>query len=130
VAGAVFDANRERICDHGRHRRVGRLRDDGHDVREYGAASQLPPLDSFTRVDAVITDYNMPGKNGRQLIHETAARWPHMKFILVSGYLEDSEREQIEKEYGAQILNKPFHIGEAANLVAGMMGAASPRSSE
>jgi two-component system, cell cycle sensor histidine kinase and response regulator CckA len=81
-------------------------------------------------VDLLFTDYNMPGKSGRQLIHETYARWPQMKFILVSGYLEESDRQQIEKDYGAQILNKPFHIAEAATLVARMFGTVSHRPSE
>jgi CheY-like chemotaxis protein len=80
--------------------------------------------------DIVVSDYNMPGKSGRQLIHETAARWPHMKFILVSGYLEESDQQQIEKDYGAQILNKPFHIAEAAALVARMLGVVSHHASK
>ena len=41
-----------------------------------------------------------------------------------------AEIKQIEKEYGAQILNKPFHIAEAATLVARMLGALPPPSSK
>ena len=108
------------------------LKSAGYEVLVASSAEEaLEVLENEEKaVDLLFTDYNMPGKSGRQLIHETAARWPHMKFILVSGYLEESDREQIEKEYGAQILNKPFNISEAATLVATMLGAVSHHSSE
>jgi len=108
------------------------LKSAGYDVLVASSAEEaLEILENEAKtVDLLFTDYNMPGKSGRQLIHETAARWPHMKFILVSGFLEDSDRQQIEKEYGAQILNKPFHIAEAATLVAKMLGTVSHHSSK
>jgi CheY-like chemotaxis protein len=108
------------------------LKSAGYDVLVASSAEEaLEILENEAKtVDLLFTDYNMPGKSGRQLIHETAARWPHMKFILVSGFLEDSDRQQIEKEYGAQILNKPFHIAEAATLVARMLGALPQHSSK
>jgi signal transduction histidine kinase/CheY-like chemotaxis protein len=76
-----------------------------------------------TPVNLLFTDYNMPGMSGRQLIHQAAASWPEMKFILTSGFLEDDDRRQIEKEYGARILDKPFNISEAAGLIAEMLAS-------
>ena len=74
-----------------------------------------------TPVNLLFTDYNMPGMSGRQLIHQAAARWPEMKFVLTSGFLEDDDRRQIEKEYGARILDKPFHISEATELIGELL---------
>ena len=78
-------------------------------------------------VDLVFTDYNMAGINGRQLIDEIMQRWPgrKVKFILASGYLEDHERQQLEQDTRIRILDKPFNMREAAELIAEMLTPAS-----
>ena len=74
------------------------------------------------QIDLLLTDYNMPGKNGWQLIEEVARRWPPIKLILASGFLEDHERTQIEEDFGAHVLNKPYNISEATDLIAEILG--------
>ena len=68
--------------------------------------------------DLVFTDYNMTGKSGWQLMREASQQWPSLKFIMASGYLEEHERAEIEREFHARILNKPFHMSDAVQLVA------------
>ena len=72
-------------------------------------------------VDLLFTDYNMAGMNGWQLIRQATSHWPNMKCILASGYLEESERCQIEQDVNIRILNKPFHMRDAAGLIADML---------
>src|SRR5678816_4309538 len=48
---------------------------------------------TLEKIDLMLTDYNMPGISGLDLITQVHARWPTMKCILASGYLE----EDIEK---------------------------------
>lgn len=67
-------------------------------------------------VELVLTDYNMPGMNGVELIEQVAARWPKIKFVLASGYLEESTRQRILRT-GASILSKPYDLSDAAELV-------------
>lgn len=74
-------------------------------------------------VDLMFTDFNMPGRNGWQLIQEVAPKFPNMRIILSSGYLDDAERLQIESKYGVRILNKPYNISEATDLIAEILGA-------
>lgn len=74
------------------------------------------------RIDVLFTDLNMTGKNGLQLVREVAARWPKVKCVLASGYLEPAAREQLEQQYGARVLHKPFHVQEATQLVAELLG--------
>lgn len=69
-------------------------------------------------VDLMFTDFNMPGKNGWQLIQEVAPLYPSMRIILSSGYLDDAERFQIESKFRVRILNKPYNISEATDLIA------------
>ncbi len=72
-------------------------------------------------MDLVLTDFNMTGITGQQLIREISVRWPTTKCILASGYLEAEERTLVEEHLGARILNKPFNIREAAELIAQLL---------
>jgi PAS domain S-box-containing protein len=92
----------------------------GYDVLVASSAEQaLEMMECLDRpVDLLFTDYNMTGKNGAQLIREVSARWPGVRFVLVSGYLEESQRIQVEEELHARILHKPFNMREATDLVA------------
>ena len=72
-------------------------------------------------IKLLFTDYKMGKMNGLQLINHISQEHPKMKYILASGFLEDDEREAIEAESGTKILNKPFNISEAAEVVADLM---------
>lgn len=67
-------------------------------------------------VDLILTDYNMPGMNGADLVKQVAARWPAMKFILVSGYLDEKTRSSVEK-YDASLLLKPYAMHDVIKII-------------
>jgi two-component system cell cycle sensor histidine kinase/response regulator CckA len=67
--------------------------------------------------DLLFTDYNMGKVTGLQLIARVAEAYPSVRFVLASGYLEDSERLLIE-QYDTSILQKPFELQEATQAVA------------
>ncbi|HEY6227231.1 MAG TPA: PAS domain S-box protein [Verrucomicrobiae bacterium] len=77
-------------------------------------------------VDLMFTDFNMPGKTGLELIEEVSKRWPEIKFILASGYLDDAERERIVGECGAKLLKKPYNVREATALILNVIRAQKP----
>jgi CheY-like chemotaxis protein len=70
------------------------------------------------KMDLILTDYSMPGKTGLQLIDIVKQQYPAIKLILATGYLEDKERSLIEKTYQIGILNKPYNISEASDLIS------------
>lgn len=77
-------------------------------------------------IDLMFTDFNMPGMSGLELIQETSRRWPAIKFILASGYLDDEERERIVNETGAKILKKPYNVREATALILNVIRSNIP----
>ncbi|MBM3824470.1 MAG: response regulator [Verrucomicrobia bacterium] len=79
-------------------------------------------IESRGGFDLMLTDYNMSGQSGWQLIRETSRQWPSIRFILASGYLEAEERERMQQEGKVRILNKPFKMQDAAELVADVLG--------
>jgi CheY-like chemotaxis protein len=54
-----------------------------------GAGEALACIDRGTPVDAVITDFDMPGTNGLDLIHELQRRLPALPAILLTGHVGD-----------------------------------------
>jgi signal transduction histidine kinase/CheY-like chemotaxis protein len=99
------------------------LRQAGYDVLTAHSADAALEVLAAQRepVDLVFTDYAMPGRNGWQLIQEIAARWPGVKLLLASGYLDETERAEIDRA-GVRVLNKPYGMNEATSAIAQLLG--------
>ena len=67
--------------------------------RCYLASSALTLLDQY-RMDIVITDINMPGLSGLDMLKEIQSRWPDCRTIVLSGYSE-FDYAQTALRYGA-----------------------------
>lgn len=68
--------------------------------RSYSAKSALATLDQY-RMDIVITDINMPGLSGLDMLKEIKSRWPDCRTIILSGYNE-FDYAQTALRYGAE----------------------------
>jgi CheY-like chemotaxis protein len=67
-------------------------------------------------VDILFTDYNMPGMNGIELMEQVAARWPEIKLILASGYLDETTNACVERCH-ASLISKPYAINDALKII-------------
>lgn len=96
------------------------LRDAGFEVvTAPGAAAGLDITD-HGGVDVIVTDMNMPGTNGAQLISEAHARWPMLPIIAISGASIMNGRNvlDIANELGASTaLVKPFRARALAQTI-------------
>ena len=81
-------------------------------------------------IDLLLTDFNMPGISGLELISQVRSRWPHIKCILASGYLDETVERRIVNEFKAGTLRKPYNVADAAELVRGMLQANPPPRSD
>jgi two-component system, cell cycle sensor histidine kinase and response regulator CckA len=72
-------------------------------------------------VDLLLTDFNMPGLSGLELISQVRTRWPQIKCILASGYLDEALERRITKEFQSGTLRKPYNVADAAELVRKML---------
>ncbi len=60
------------------------------------------------QIDLLLTDVVMPHLGGRQLAQQLHVRYPHMKVLFMSGYMDDAVlREGLSRE-GMAFLPKPF----------------------
>lgn len=93
------------------------LRDAGYEV--YAAPGAAAGFDIAARavLDVLITDINMPGTDGAQLIAEARARWPDLAIIAISG-AGGADLDALAKSQGADAaLAKPFRARQLAELV-------------
>jgi CheY-like chemotaxis protein len=56
---------------------------------------------------AVLSDINMPGMDGLQLLAEIKQRFPHLPVMMVTAYGDDERRRQASKYGAADFLTKP-----------------------
>lgn len=97
------------------------LRDLGHQVHEAESGSQaVDRLSSGLRVDALVTDYMMPGINGAELARRARATNPDLPVLVITGYAGGN------LDIGLPQLAKPFRRSDLAaaleQVVSGSRG--------
>ncbi len=103
------------------------LEDAGFEV--VAAPGAAAGLDLIRRdgIDIIVTDMNMPGAGGDQLIKEVRAQWPALPIIAISGagVMDGRNTTAVATELGANAtLIKPFRARELATLIERLLGAA------
>ena len=96
------------------------LREAGYEVLTApGAAAGLDMI-GRSDIDAIVTDMNMPGTSGAQLIAEARATWPGLPIIAISGSQTLDGQSLLDQalRLGADaLLGKPFQIAALTALL-------------
>lgn len=104
------------------------LEDAGYQVLTAPGAAAGFDVISREALDAVITDMNMPGTGGDQLIKEVRAAHPTLPIIAISGagVIDGRNTADVARELGANAtLIKPFRARELAAALEQVIAAAS-----
>jgi DNA-binding NtrC family response regulator len=91
------------------------LRDAGYEVVTAPGAAAGLDLVARDGAQAIVTDMNMPGTSGAQLIAEARARWPDLPIVAISGASVIGGVSVIDaaRALGANVLlAKPFRATE------------------
>jgi len=79
----------------------------------------LDVYDKFqSEIELVISDMNMPHIDGEQLFFELKNRNPALKFIAISGYIQQDKIDQLNLNESVKIITKPFSIDVLLKQVA------------
>ena len=93
-----------------------------------GGPEMIQKLSSHAgSVDLLVTDYAMPGMQGRELAEHVRRRFPAVKVLYQTGFSDMLFENRVELEEGAAFLEKPFTargLREAARLV--LFGSINP----
>jgi DNA-binding response OmpR family regulator len=101
------------------------LSDAGFEVLTAPGAAAGYDIAARENVEAVITDLNMPGTGGAQLIAELRAHWPQLPIVAISGASTIDGRlvTDVAREMGADaVMAKPFRARELAAVLERLLG--------
>lgn len=80
-------------------------------------------------VDLLMTDVVMPGMNGRELVRQALALYPHLKILYASGYADSVILHQGDLEKGIAFINKPFSLRQLSGKVRQVLDTAKSKPS-
>jgi len=122
AGGGLMDINREQILvvddeEDLRKAIVDILTLDGFDVDQAGAAEEAAEKLSQTAYDVLITDHNLPGKTGVELLEDSLVRYPEIIGIVITGYGTIETAVNAIKKGAYNYLTKPFKLVELPIMV-------------
>ena len=90
---------------------------DGFEVDQAGSAEEAAEKLSQTAYDVLITDHNLPGKTGVELLEESLVRYPEIIGIIITGYGTIETAVNAMKKGAYNYLTKPFKLVELPVMV-------------
>ena len=94
------------------------LEELGYQVLEaIDGPSALPFLQGGERIDLLISDFGLPGMNGRQLAEVARQHRPELQVLFITGYAPNAEVRGEFLAPGMDMLSKPFSIDMLAAKV-------------
>jgi DNA-binding NtrC family response regulator len=117
-----LDANREQVLvvddeEELRKAVVEILTLDGFEVDQASSAEEAAEKLAQTAYDVLITDYNLPGKTGVELLEESLARYPEIIGVVITGYGTIETAVNAIKKGAYNYLTKPFRLVELPVMV-------------
>jgi len=90
---------------------------EGFEVDQAVSAEEAGEKLSQTAYDVLITDHNLPGKTGVELLEESLARYPEIIGIIITGYGTIETAVAAMKKGAYNYLAKPFKLVELPVMV-------------
>jgi CheY-like chemotaxis protein len=100
------------------------LASDGHDViATHDGAEALEQLQGVGGTfELLISDVQMPGVDGIELIENAVAAAPKMRVILMSGFAGELDRAKHLRSKIAREITKPFTLEQVRTVVRSVLG--------
>jgi len=104
------------------------LRQAGHDCQVVTSGAQALEALEQRPFAMVLSDLHMPRMDGRALLSEIGARWPHVPVALISAYGTISIAVEAMKAGAVDFVQKPFDRAELLYVVAKVLETRPPIS--
>ncbi len=73
------------------------------------------------KVMLVLSDINMPGMSGIELLKDTRKRWPDLPVAMITAYGDLESRRKANDAGAAAFLTKPLDFVELKSKIAGLV---------
>jgi FixJ family two-component response regulator len=77
-------------------------------VRVFASAAELINDACLAEIDCLVSDIDMPGMDGIELLRQVNVARPGLPVILITGYPETIKRLPAQDERGPRVFTKPF----------------------
>jgi len=104
------------------------LEDAGYRVLPAAGAAEAIEVVAHTpeKINLLLTDIVMPGKNGRELAEQVEEMSPGIPVLFTSGYTDGEIERRGLLRAGSAFIQKPFTPRALAHAVQKTLAAASP----
>jgi CheY-like chemotaxis protein len=75
----------------------------------------------------ILSDINMPGMDGLQLLHEIKRVWPHLMVMMVTAYGDDGRRQRADELGAVDFLSKPVDFDYLKQRLRAFTASSLPR---
>ena len=93
-----------------------------------GSAAQARNCLMRSKYDAVLSDFQLPGESGLDLLGHVKSRYPGLPFILVTGSYSPKQKHEIMKMGGNEYIEKPFRLKDLLKTIATVLAPADQRT--
>lgn len=104
------------------------LHSGGHTVELAGCAEHALDILARTNFDLVITDYQMPGMKGDELVAQVKARVPRQKMIMLTG-MPEQVLASGQSQMAEVVMCKPFRSQDLLEAIQKLLDKA-PQDSQ
>ena len=80
-------------------------------------ALTLLATDAGPKVMLILSDINMPGMSGIELLHESKMRWPDLPVAMITAYGDPESRQKALDAGAADFLTKPIDFADLKSKI-------------
>jgi CheY-like chemotaxis protein len=86
------------------------------------AALDLLDANGTSEPILLLSDINMPGMNGLELLAETKRRWPTLRVIMITAYGDADNRRRALEAGASDFVTKPVDFALLKQTLGSLMG--------
>jgi CheY-like chemotaxis protein len=98
------------------------LEGEGYAVRTAGTYRDALAVATIWLPDVLISDIDMPGKDGIELMNTMRQAYPNLKGIVISGDATESAAQRCRNAGFIECLTKPIEFAQVLDAIARMFG--------
>ncbi len=85
------------------------------------SAEQARSLLKLSRYDMVLSDFNMPGESGLDLLRYVSSKYPKIPFVLWTGCDDPRIKREAVRMGALAYIPKPFYMSELRKIIINLL---------